>query len=275
MPIWAIDVDGLEPAKASGSAGEYAEATYEGDAEDVRGWYGNGSGGWTNGPQLTTPTDLQYKAAESIGVGATGGMYKIGNTQVYKETGNDQQERFQYYEASMNQWITYNPPSQADLDKLRVDGIGRMIDDAGTVVECIQEAAMCGGAGTVESTILYLGKKATKKALLKQAKATKDILEDLVGFRSAHILNRHRHGAGIPDKTEFPSTWDDEKIIKEINKIANNPKAPGGMGKWNSPYKTGNVDGLEIRVDFYPISHSEYSGRVSTGYPTNVTPNPK
>jgi hypothetical protein len=45
------------------------------------------------------------------------------------------------------------------------------------------------------------------------------------------------------------------------------------MGKWNSPYKIGVVEGIEIRVDFYPINHPHYSGRVSTAYPTNVNPN--
>lgn len=97
---------------------------------------------------------------------------------------------------------------------------------------------------------------------------------DLVGHRKDHILNRHRSGAGKPGKTEFPSSWDDKKIIDEVNTIANNPKAPGGTGKWNSPFKTGNVDGVEIRVDFYPPTHPTYAGRVSTAYPTNTIPNP-
>lgn len=99
-------------------------------------------------------------------------------------------------------------------------------------------------------------------------------LDDLVGFRKEHILNRHRSGAGQAGKTEFPSNWSDDKIISEVNKIANNPNAPGGVGKWNSPYKTGTVDGVEIRVDFYPPTHPMHAGKVSTAYPTNTTPNP-
>jgi Bacterial EndoU nuclease len=97
---------------------------------------------------------------------------------------------------------------------------------------------------------------------------------DLVGFRSAHILNRHRNGAGQPGKTEYPASWSDQKIIDATNKIANDPTAAGGMGKYNSPFKTGVVDGIEIRVDFYPTNHPTYAGRVSTSYPTNVPPNP-
>ena len=96
---------------------------------------------------------------------------------------------------------------------------------------------------------------------------------DLVGRRRAHILNRHKAGAGKAHKTEFPSSWDDNKIIDEVNKIANDPNAPGGVGKYNDPYKIGTVDGLEVRVDFYPSNHPKYAGMVSTAYPTNVTPN--
>ena len=97
---------------------------------------------------------------------------------------------------------------------------------------------------------------------------------DLVGFRREHILNRHRSGAGISGKTEFPSSWNDQTIIDNINKIANDPTATGGMGKWNSPYKIGIINGVEVRVDFYPINHPKYAGKVSTAYPINVTPNP-
>lgn len=99
-------------------------------------------------------------------------------------------------------------------------------------------------------------------------------LEDLVGHRKDHILNRHRSGADKPEKTEFPSDWSDERIINEVNKIANDPTAVTGAGKWDSPYKIGTVDGIEIRVDFYPSAHPQYSGKVSTAYPTNVPPNP-
>jgi hypothetical protein len=81
--------------------------------------------------------------------------------------------------------------------------------------------------------------------------------KDLVGFRKDHILNGHKSGAG-KGKSEFPSSWSDERIIEEVNKIANNPNAPSGMGKWNSPYKTGIVDGIEIRVDYYPLDHATY-----------------
>jgi hypothetical protein len=61
------------------------------------------------------------------------------------------------------------------------------------------------------------------KGLTKEEKA-KNIVNDLVGFRKEHILNRHRNGSEISGKTEFPQTWSDDKIIYEVNKIANDPK---------------------------------------------------
>jgi hypothetical protein len=47
--------------------------------------------------------------------------------------------------------------------------------------------------------------------------------------RTAHILDGdqwgggHRHGTGRPGKTEFPSDWDDEKIIGHILDVARGP----------------------------------------------------
>lgn len=102
---------------------------------------------------------------------------------------------------------------------------------------------------------------------------------DLVGSRAEHILNRHLSGANKAGKTEFPATWNKEKVINEVNKIANNPNASGGTGAYNAKFKTGKVDGIEIRVDFYPETlptgapHPN-AGKVSTAYPTNVTANP-
>lgn len=97
---------------------------------------------------------------------------------------------------------------------------------------------------------------------------------DLVGFRRDHILNRHRAGSGKMNKdgtpkTEFPASWSDDKIISSVNRIATDPNIPEQLGKWNSPYKIGIIDGVRMRVDFYPLNHPLYtSGRqVSTSFP--------
>lgn len=47
--------------------------------------------------------------------------------------------------------------------------------------------------------------------------------------RARHILDGdrwgggHRHGTGRPGKTEFPSVWDDEKILGHVLNVACNP----------------------------------------------------
>ena len=97
---------------------------------------------------------------------------------------------------------------------------------------------------------------------------------DLTGFKKDHILNRHRHGAGKPGKTEFPADWSDDKILAEVSSVSIDPESIRGVGKWDSPYAIGMRDGVEIRVDFYPNSHPTHSGKISTAYPINVSPNP-
>src|SRR5260370_14892503 len=50
--------------------------------------------------------------------------------------------------------------------------------------------------------------------------------------RAEHILDGdrwgggHRHGTGRPGKTEFPSGWDDEKIIGHVLGVARAPDDP-------------------------------------------------
>jgi hypothetical protein len=87
-------------------------------------------------------------------------------------------------------------------------------------------------------------------------------------------LNRHRFGAGKPGKTEFPATWSDSKILHNVSDVATDPKAVRGVGKYDSPYAIGERNGINIRVDFYPVNHPKYGGKISTAYPVNTPPNP-
>jgi hypothetical protein len=49
--------------------------------------------------------------------------------------------------------------------------------------------------------------------------------------RRRHILDGdangggHRHGTGSPGKTEFPAAWDDNRVIAEIESVANDPRS--------------------------------------------------
>jgi len=146
----------------------------------------------------------------------------------------------------------------------------------GDAVETLKNPESYEGPAEL-ATALFLTKnfKLSSRQSRVNAVEVSNGFDDLVGFRKDHILNRHRNGAGKPGKSEFPSSWNDNKIIDEVNRIANDPKAPGGDGKWHSPFKTGVVEGIEIRVDFYPSTHPDYAGKVSTAYPVNITPNPK
>lgn len=87
-------------------------------------------------------------------------------------------------------------------------------------------------------------------------------------------MNRHRPGAGISGKTEFPASWSDKEILHHISDVATNPNSIRGIGKYDSPYAIKTIKGIDIRVDFYPVNHPKYAGKISTAYPTNTPVNP-
>ncbi len=86
--------------------------------------------------------------------------------------------------------------------------------------------------------------------------------------RRIHILygdgtgGGHKAGAGKPGKSEFPSSWDEDKIISTITRIANDANLPirqSGKRYW---LRMGEQDGLQIRV----VLDREH-GIIITGYP--------
>jgi hypothetical protein len=80
----------------------------------------------------------------------------------------------------------------------------------------------------------------------------------------------HGPGRGISGKSEFPSTWSDQRVLNEISDIATDPNQI-----WSNPNSRGyitttkTVEGIDIKV-VYDIRN----GRIVTGYPTNVPRNP-
>ena len=96
---------------------------------------------------------------------------------------------------------------------------------------------------------------------------------DDVGHRRSHILNRHKAGTGKTGKTEYPSNWDDNRIMHNVSEVAKDPGAIRGSTRYGE-YAVGYRDGMLIRVDFYPNNHATYPGKISTAYPINVKPNP-
>jgi Bacterial EndoU nuclease len=99
--------------------------------------------------------------------------------------------------------------------------------------------------------------------------------------RTTHILDGdadgsggHRHGTGIPGKTEFPASWDDKKIIETVVDIARRPDLPPKHQEWNDRWVArGTRDDVEVVVVV------ARGGRIWTSWPTPDSPgvvkNPK
>lgn len=89
--------------------------------------------------------------------------------------------------------------------------------------------------------------------------------------RAIHILDGdmtgggHRHGAGRPGKTEFPSDWDDDKITDSILSVARSPDSASLQrnGRWK-------VEGVRDQVMLAVIITAD--GRIWTAYPQPGSP---
>lgn len=98
--------------------------------------------------------------------------------------------------------------------------------------------------------------------------------------RRTHILDGdafgggHRHGTGRPGKTEFPATWDDEKIIDTLLDVARLPDRVPQRQDRNGHWVT---RGTRDDVDVVAIVAGD--GRVWSGWPLpggpGVVKNPK
>ena len=116
---------------------------------------------------------------------------------------------------------------------------------------------------------------------LRAVAAGKDVTDDggqrflgwTVGQHWLMPVKNHRAGAGVLKKTEFPSHWDDERIIHQISDIATDPSLVRQIDDRETPYVVGTRDGVEIRANFFPDDHAK-AGQITTGYPINVPENP-
>lgn len=91
--------------------------------------------------------------------------------------------------------------------------------------------------------------------------------------RRAHILDGdftgggHRHGIGSPGKTEFPESWDDEKIVGNILDVAQRPDSPPVHQQWNHRWLcVGTRDDVEISVVV------QRDGEIWTAWPEEGSP---
>ncbi len=78
----------------------------------------------------------------------------------------------------------------------------------------------------------------------------------------------HRPGTGTPGKSAFPHGWSDDKIIQEIESVANDPtsiRTAQGNGLMRIE---GTRDGIDIRV-----IRDRGSASIHTVHPTNTPRN--
>jgi hypothetical protein len=104
---------------------------------------------------------------------------------------------------------------------------------------------------------------------------------DVSAERTTHILDGdadgsggHRHGTGIPGKTEFPASWDDKKIIDTVVDVARRPDLPPKHQESNDRWVVrGTRDDVEVVVVV------ARDGQIWTSWPTPDSPgvvkNPK
>jgi hypothetical protein len=90
--------------------------------------------------------------------------------------------------------------------------------------------------------------------------------------RAGHILDGdrwgggHRHGTGRPGKTEFLSSWDDDKILRHVRDVARSPDAPPVFQPNHRWRLHGQREDVGINVIVLP------DGRIWTAWPDADSP---
>lgn len=79
----------------------------------------------------------------------------------------------------------------------------------------------------------------------------------------------HRHSVGTPCKTEFPSYWDEDKILNTVTMIAANDNLNWRRESNGYDVAEERVDSVEVRVVIDPQRNE-----IVTAYPTNLPRNP-
>jgi Bacterial EndoU nuclease len=89
--------------------------------------------------------------------------------------------------------------------------------------------------------------------------------------RAIHILygdatgGGHRYGTSTPCKTEFPASWDDDRIVNAITFVARSPE--NVHQQWNQRWKArGEFDNVRITVIIEP------DGTIWTAWPEEGSP---
>lgn len=100
-----------------------------------------------------------------------------------------------------------------------------------------------------------------------------DCKNDQTDNRIDHVTANHRFGAGKPGKTEFPQSWTTEKIAAAAAQIRDDTSIPIQIDGRGTPFKEGTIDGVGVRLDYFPKGHPR-DGKVTTFFPTTTPRNP-
>jgi len=118
-----------------------------------------------------------------------------------------------------------------------------------------------------DEDIGHAGEHSVWDAIEAENRPALDVLQ-LTPERLTHILDGdatgggHRAGIGRPGKTEFPASWDDEKITKVLLDVARQPDQTPGYQEWNGRWVArGTRDDVEVVVVM------ARDGRIWSGWP--------
>jgi hypothetical protein len=79
-----------------------------------------------------------------------------------------------------------------------------------------------------------------------------------------HILEGHRGSSTIPNKTRFPESWSDKKIVEAVEQTLKNPDRTIEPVFPNERYQAEkSIEGVTVRVSYYhqdgaAVFHSAY-----------------
>ena len=124
---------------------------------------------------------------------------------------------------------------------------------------------------------IKLPSKVTAQLATSGAKLQKDITDIIPSGRIKHILYGDGTGGGhlwpgLPGKSSFPKEWSKDRILREINEIAQDQTIIGKTQSNGRIVKDKIIDGVNVRVVVEPAVKG---GKVVTSFPTNLPINPK
>jgi len=168
------------------------------------------------------------------------------------------------------------PEKQNEQDRLPADGMSAETEIAEPRTQVEYYHALRAAvdrrvpSGHAESTSADTSPRSAWENADAQTRPPLDAFR-LLPERVIHILSGdatgggHRSGTGTPGKTEFPPSWDDDRIVNAINFVARTPE--NVRQQWNQRWKArGEFDNVGITVIIEP------NGTIWTAWPDEGNP---